>query len=624
MDEPFFSSPMKRPHFQYDREPIETNARQKRHQSSREGSLTPRFFPDEVLFRLLCPTSKTGSVIGKGGSIVKMIRHDTGAKITVSDAVPGADERVIIISAQERDLDRAGGLEEENDVEEREIEVIDLVYQGKGSGKKHENGGKAHTSPAQEALFRVHARIIDDERENDLVADEDHGTTSITTRLLVPSNQVGCLLGRGGKIIEQMREESGAQIRILPRDQLPVCALVSDEVVQLFGEANAVRKALRLISSRLLENTPRDRYQSSSNSSVGEALSKHNSFYGQARSPPGFNSSSRAESCVDRIGSIIGRGGSIIQNLREETGAKIKVEELISGADERVVVVSAAEHTEDNLSPAQEAVFHIQDRIKDIGPNQDGIVTTRLLVPSNQVGCLLGKGGVIIAEMRRSSKASIRILGREHLPKCAHELDEVVQIVGDIHVARDALVQITSRLRANLCRDKALPSVGVGPSLSFKYDSFSPGYCGIHEPGSPRFLPASVSGLGLPNGHGSSFENGNSSPDSWTLQRGRERDYSSVEEGHSHHRGSGGFGRFTGGIVTSTTVEVIIPSEAVTFILGTNGSNMAQIRQISGAKVKLYDARDGASESTVEISGTPDQTHAAQGLLQAFILNGQS
>ncbi|KAJ7545093.1 hypothetical protein O6H91_09G107100 [Diphasiastrum complanatum] len=590
MDEPFFSSPMKRPHFQYDREPIETNARQKRHQSSREGSLTPRFFPDEVLFRLLCPTSKTGSVIGKGGSIVKMIRHDTGAKITVSDAVPGADERVIIISAQERDLDRAGGLEEENDVEEREIEVIDLVYQGKGSGKKHENGGKAHTSPAQEALFRVHARIIDDERENDLVADEDHGTTSITTRLLVPSNQVGCLLGRGGKIIEQMREESGAQIRILPRDQLPVCALVSDEVVQLFGEANAVRKALRLISSRLLENTPRDRYQSSSNSSVGEALSKHNSFYGQARSPPGFNSSSRAESCVDRIGSIIGRGGSIIQNLREETGAKIKVEELISGADERVVVVSAAEHTEDNLSPAQEAVFHIQDRIKDIGPNQDGIVTTRLLVPSNQVGCLLGKGGVIIAEMRRSSKASIRILGREHLPKCAHELDEVVQIVGDIHVARDALVQITSRLRANLCRDKALPSVG----------------------------------LGLPNGHGSSFENGNSSPDSWTLQRGRERDYSSVEEGHSHHRGSGGFGRFTGGIVTSTTVEVIIPSEAVTFILGTNGSNMAQIRQISGAKVKLYDARDGASESTVEISGTPDQTHAAQGLLQAFILNGQS
>lgn len=46
--------------------------------------------------------------------------------------------------------------------------------------------------------------------------------------------------------------------------------------------------------------------------------------------------------------------------------------------------------------------------------------------------------------------------------------------------------------------------------------------------------------------------------------------------------------------------------------------------QISGAKVKLHDVRPGSSERMVEISGTPEQAHAAQSLLQAFILSGQS
>ncbi|KAJ7531321.1 hypothetical protein O6H91_14G045200 [Diphasiastrum complanatum] len=659
MDDPLFSPSLKRPHSYYDREPTEANARQKCHQSSRGGSSTPRFFPDEVVFRILCPTSKTGSVIGKGGSIVKAIRYETGAKITVSDAMPGAEERVIIVSAQERHQDKSRGLEEENDANAKDN------ADSKERGEKQENSArmdKAPTSPAQQALFRVHSRIIEDERENESGADEDPVASSITTRLLVPSNQVGCLLGRGGKIIEQMREESGAQIRILPRDQLPVCALLTDELVQVFGEVNAVKKALHLISSRLQENPPRDRYQTHTSYPAGEALSKHHhSFHGQEgpTSPPGFGSGfgtgsgdrghrsfARSSSAlpavsresmpaeeelvfrilcsVDRIGSIIGRGGSIIQNLREETGAKIKVEELVPGADERVVVVSALEHLEDDLSPAQEAVFHVQDRIKDIGPNHDGVVTTRLLVPSNQVGCLLGKGGVIIAEMRRSSKASIRILGKEQLPKCALESDEVVQIVGDIHAARDALVQITSRLRANLHRDKALPAAALTPlSSSFGNDPFASGYGGIQEPHSPEDLPVSVSGLGFPNGRSSKFQNGISSPGSRTLQHDRGKDFASFEEGPSRKGGSGGLGRFTGGIIKSTTVEVIIPSAAVASVLGDNGNNMAQIQQISRAKVKLFDARPGAYERIVEISGTPDQTQSAQSLLEAFILSGQ-
>lgn len=46
--------------------------------------------------------------------------------------------------------------------------------------------------------------------------------------------------------------------------------------------------------------------------------------------------------------------------------------------------------------------------------------------------------------------------------------------------------------------------------------------------------------------------------------------------------------------------------------------------QISGAIVTVYDPSVGTSGGKVVISGTPDQTFAAQSLLQAFIQTGQA
>ena len=83
---------------------------------------------------------------------------------------------------------------------------------------------------------------------------------------------------------------------------------------------------------------------------------------------------------------------------------------------------------EDNLSPAQEALLHIQSQIVDLGPDKDGVITTRLLIPSNQTGCLLGKGGAIISKMRKQTRANNRILPKEDLPPCALDSDEMVQV----------------------------------------------------------------------------------------------------------------------------------------------------------------------------------------------------
>jgi len=41
------------------------------------------------------------------------------------------------------------------------------------------------------------------------------------------------------------------------------------------------------------------------------------------------------------VGSVIGKAGVIVKQIREETGARIRVVEGVPGCDERVIVISS-------------------------------------------------------------------------------------------------------------------------------------------------------------------------------------------------------------------------------------------------------------------------------------------
>lgn len=77
--------------------------------------------------------------------------------------------------------------------------------------------------PAQEALLHIQSRIVD------LGPDKDN---VIITRLLVPATEIGCLEGRDGSLTE-IRKLTRTNIEILPREQLPICLLGTDELVQV-------------------------------------------------------------------------------------------------------------------------------------------------------------------------------------------------------------------------------------------------------------------------------------------------------------------------------------------------------------------------------------------------------
>lgn len=171
----------------------------------------------ETVYRILCQSKKIGSVIGKGGRIVKALRDETRSKITVAESVPRSDERVIIVYSNSNKIPRKHS---NNNSEE------DLA-----TDKEEDDLMEPHCA-AQDALMKVHDRII----EEDLVGgadNEDGNDIIVTARLLVPDNMVGCVLGKKGDVIQRLRSETGASIRVLPSDHLPTCAMSTDELVQV-------------------------------------------------------------------------------------------------------------------------------------------------------------------------------------------------------------------------------------------------------------------------------------------------------------------------------------------------------------------------------------------------------
>ncbi|RZB98216.1 KH domain-containing protein HEN4 isoform C [Glycine soja] len=515
--------------------------------NSKKRRHAPPAAPDAV-FRIVCPAAKTADVAAIGGD---------GAKILVEDLV-GAEERVVVIVGDE--------------------------------------------SAAQVALIRVLERTMDEETKN----------STVSCKLVAPSYQVGCVLGRGGKIVEKIRQDTGAHIRVLPKDQPPPPP--GDEFIQITGNFGAVKKAVLSVSACLHENN----YGAFKPSGGGSYAPPDHHSRG-AYSESAGHSSHRMfveEEVVfkllcrhDKVGSLIGKGGSVVRALQNETGASIQIVEAGPDSDERVVVISAQETSEQKHSPAQEAVIRVHCRLTEIGFEPSAAVVAKLLVRSPQVGCLLGKGGLVISEMRRATGASIRIFSKEQI-KYISQNEEVVQVIGSLQSVQDALFHITNRIRETIFPIRTPPNFSAPPHFppfpemppplfrprNHLMSSGHPPPPQVGHPHDHSTVPpmpvdhqqhAFVHGMGrgppnmdrvpYPRGY-----EGPNSPRSWNplaVDRGNpggtadtssltSRNETPVKNGNPLQNPN------------SLTIEITIPYMYLTHVYGENNSNLTQIRQV--------------------------------------------
>lgn len=580
-----------------------------------------------VLYRILCPDNVIGSVIGKGGKVINSLRQETHAKIKVVDPFPGAQKRVIIIYCYVTD--------------KVPVEVDDEVTEP--------------LCPAQDGLMRVHAAII-----NALSNTEDvDQQIKEEVELLVPTSQSSNIIGKSGSIIKKLRAKTKANIKISPKDVSNAahsCAMSFDNFLQITGDAGAVKKALLAVSAIMYKFSPKEDisldttvteippsiiipsdvpiYPSSNFYHSTDAIvapprsmppvigatqhvSELHGYTDSASNWPvysstipvlsGYSGTSRSEEFVvrilcppEKIGRVIGKGGSTIKSVRQSSGARVEVDDTKKKNDECIITVSSTESIDDVKSAAVEAVLLLQGKIHD---EDDETVTIRLLVPTKAIGCLIGKGGSIINEMRKKTKAEIRI-SKSEKTKSASSDEELAEVTGEVSRVRDALLQIILRLRDDALKDKeggtVLPpseslytsSLSVPPLLPSVQAVSNIGYDHRSEPGS---------GLGL-------------------LSSSNLYGYSSLQAGESAYGSLSSYSSKSYGGLPSY-IEMSIPSHAISKVLGKGGSNLANIRKISGADIEIVDSKSSRFERIAQISGTPDQKRTAENLIQAFIMS---
>ncbi|GFZ15898.1 RNA-binding KH domain-containing protein [Actinidia rufa] len=669
------------------------NKKGKWHNYSHEQSFGDSYSSDTV-YRILCHSKKIGSVIGKGGSIVKALREETQSKITVADSVAGSDERVIIIYSPSS-----------------KIHENHKSNEDQGAATETEDDPMEPHCAAQDALLKVHDRIV----EEDLVGgkEDEYDENVVTARLLVPNNTVGCLLGRKGDVIQRLRSDTGANIRVLPSDHLPTCAMSTDELVQISGKPAVAKRALYEVSTLLHQNPRKDKpplsfpmpYGGQGFHPPGPPMAnmhppgnpiwsqRHVNLcdmpppwmgeYGNQPSgfgPGGFDGgppmhgdeapsefSMKILCSAGKIGGVIGKGGFNVKQLQQETGASIHVGDASAEFEERVIRVSSFEVLWNPRSQTIDAILQLQNKTSEL--SEKGIITTRLLVPSSKVGCLLGQGGNVINEMRRRTQADIRVYSKEDKPKCAAEDEELVQISGNFGVAKDALAEIASRLRARCLRDASggAEPAPVRPVKGFGHAGSLPGRGSypsgpIRAGSSSGYEPLKVAGLSgtlsrwlyeWDNKEETREQNRdnlrqmqllNQVPHNCSQTEAFDTCEGSFPKlvgpdlacalnyrfwpmvhvlGYENRGGGREFELSSYPVPPSATgypnnhsyMDLKMPNDAVGSLVGTGGRNTSEI---AGTRLKLQDPRSGGPECVVEIRGSSEHLNATQNTLQSY------
>ncbi|XP_026680079.1 heterogeneous nuclear ribonucleoprotein K-like [Diaphorina citri] len=143
-------------------------------------------------------------------------RNDFKASVTVPDC-PGP-ERILTIFAE---------LENGLKVIEEVLPALDEIRQKYGKGRGGEDGGDGYNGGGVGGL----------------------GKDDYDIRLIVHQSQAGCIIGKGGTKIKELRDKTGARIKIYSN----CCPQSTDRIAQIFGTAetaiNCIREIMELLKT---------------------------------------------------------------------------------------------------------------------------------------------------------------------------------------------------------------------------------------------------------------------------------------------------------------------------------------------------------------------------------------
>ena len=290
---------------------------------------------------------KVGAVIGKGGSTIREIEESSGALLDIErDRTQGTATLTIRGNTQESvdiaksmvteilNKENALSTAEQNkvqttiDLETRHV-VMSVIGRGGSKIRQLETKSGARLSVKRDTTVLEISGTEEQVKEaKTLVQEVISSVAGSRFEMKLTRETVGYVIGRGGSTIREIQQKSGARLQIV-RDNRNS----EDVSLHISGNANSVETAKKL---------------------VNEAIAAPSKRQGIVLGPGEVEVSIELGRAV---GSVIGKGGSNVIRIENETGAKINIERGSSTCQiygEAVAVAKAKDEVESIVQRVKE------------------------------------------------------------------------------------------------------------------------------------------------------------------------------------------------------------------------------------------------------------------------------
>ncbi|GAA5871049.1 hypothetical protein JCM8547_005342 [Rhodosporidiobolus lusitaniae] len=308
---------------------------------------------DGLTLRALVSSKEAGVIIGRAGATIAQIRQDANVKAGVSKVVPGVPDRVLSIGGTVESVAKAYSL------------VAQTIL---------ENPVPTPSSPSGETPAPAPVSP----------------TASASIRLLISHLLIGSVIGKGGSKIRQIQEASSARM-VASKEMLPQS---TERIVEVTGQPEGVKIAVAEIAKCLIEDWER---------SQGTVLYH-----------PG------AEGLGGAAGGVPGQQAGNGYPQQQQGGFSAQ-----GGRGPRPSAGQGFQQQRNGVPSSSSAgVQGGQRRGFPQGQGLGGTVVgnesdpnwreQKISIPSDMVGCIIGRAGTKINEIRRLSGSRISIAKTAH------------------------------------------------------------------------------------------------------------------------------------------------------------------------------------------------------------------
>nr|XP_012216784.1 PREDICTED: insulin-like growth factor 2 mRNA-binding protein 1 isoform X5 [Linepithema humile] len=306
----------------------------------------------------------------------------------------------------------------------------------------------------------------------------------ITLKILAHNNLIGRIIGKGGNTIKRIMQDTDTKITVSSINDINSFNL--ERIITVKGSIDNMSKAESMISSKLRQSYENDLQAMAPQSMMFPGLhpmammstagmsysSRGSGLYGsgpapypfQGNLPPqqGIAASDTQETTFlyipnNSVGAIIGTKGSHIRNIIRFSGASVKIAPLEQDkpaeqqTERKVTIVGSPE----SQWKAQYLIFEKMREEGYVAGTEDVRLTIEILVPSTQVGRIIGKGGQNVRELQRVTGSVIKLSEQQATPPSAEE-ETTVHIIGPFFSVQSA----QRRIRAMVLQSAAPGGTG--------------------------------------------------------------------------------------------------------------------------------------------------------------------